>query len=65
VLKVLHSLFLGWLFFCLSAVLGQCYYVLMKKNDIHIPIHILYLFILDIFTKKKWRVLVLIKKKRY
>jgi len=38
--------------FCLSAVLGQCYYVLMKKNDIHIPIHILYLFILDIFTKK-------------
>lgn len=51
--------------FCLSAVLGQCYCVLMKKNDIHIPIHILYLFILDIFTKKKWRVLVLIKKKRY
>lgn len=37
--------------FCLSAVLGQCYCVL-KKNDIHIPIHILYLFILDIFTKK-------------
>lgn len=53
------------IFFCLSAVLGQCYCVLMKKNDIHIPIHILYLFILDIFTKKKWRVLVLIKKKRY
>ncbi len=26
--------------------------VYWRKNDIHIPIHILYLFILDIFTKK-------------
>lgn len=36
----------------------------MKKNDIHIPIHILYLFILDIFTKKKMESSCLNKKEK-
>ncbi len=48
--------------FCLSAVLGQCYCVLKKKWYPHSHTHFVFVHIRH-FYKKKWRVLVLIKRK--
>lgn len=54
VLNVYHLLFLGWLFFCLSAVLGQCYCVLMKKKWYpHSHTHFVFVHIRHFYKKKK------------